>query len=149
MDAYAEPAAADEILIEIAGRTLPIEFRATAENPLWLGEAGDGAELFHWACRLGSETPIEFHHTQSWPEFDAATAVGCLLADAEDVQAAGSLSAWIDACGLGADADQGDAMPGRLARVYEAMQGFLPRLHDLIALPRPEGAHSFAPSFAA
>lgn len=146
MDAYAE--AADEILIEIAGKTLPVEFRASPANPLWLGDAGDGARLFHWNCRLGGDAPIEFHHTQSWPDFDAATAVGCLVADAEDVRAAGSLSAWIDACGLGAASDAGE-MPDRLAQVYEAILAYLPRIQDLIAPPAPETGPSFAPSFAA
>lgn len=144
MDAYAE--AADEIMIEIAGRTLPVEFRVSPANPLWLGDAGAGPRLYHWNCRLGGDAPIEFHHTQSWPDFDAATAVGCLVADAEDVQAAGSLSAWIDACGLDAAAGE---MPGRLAQVYEAIVAYLPRIQNLIAPPAPETGPSFAPSFAA
>ena len=50
MDAYAE--AADEIMIEIAGRTLPVEFRVSPANPLWLGDAGAGPRLYHWNCRV-------------------------------------------------------------------------------------------------
>ncbi|GJD89436.1 hypothetical protein BHAOGJBA_2963 [Methylobacterium hispanicum] len=148
MDAYAERAAAeDEILVEIAGRTLPVAFRASADNPLWLGGDAGGDRLFHWSCRLGGDAPIEFHHTQSWPDFDAATAVSCLMADAEDVQAAGSFSAWIERCGL--DAPEAGELRGRLTGVYEAILTYLPFIQGILTPVRTEDALCFEPSFAA
>lgn len=147
MDDYADRSAADEVLVEIAGRTLPVAFRVTPENPLWLGGDGGGGRLFHWSCRIGGDAPIEFHHTQSWPDFDAATAVSCLVADAEDVQAAGSLSAWIERCGL--DAPEAGEMRGRLVGVYEAIRTYLPFIQAIVSPARTEDALSFEPSFAA
>lgn len=142
MDAYAESSPLDEIMIEIAGRTLPVEFRSSTENPLWLGDAAESGQLFHWSCRLGGDAPIEFHHTQSWPDFDAATALGCLVADAEDVRAAGSLPVWIERCGF--EVAEAGEMRGRLGRVYEFILGYLPSIQNIIAPPARVAEPSFA-----
>jgi hypothetical protein len=119
-----------ETLVEIEGRTLPVEFLPVETNPLWIGDAAEAIPLFHWICRLGGTDPIEFHHTQSWPDFDAATAVGCLIADADDVRAAGSFPDWSRLCGHDPDSAASD-LSSRLARSYEAMLGYVRQVDAL------------------
>ena len=129
-----------ETFVELEGRTLPVEFRPVEANPLGIGAPADAIPLFHWVCRLGGSDPIEFHHTQSWPDFDAATAVGCLIADADDARAAGNFPDWSRLCGYDPEND-GSEHSSRLARSYEAMLGYI---RQVDALRDPE---SDAPSF--
>ncbi len=135
-----------EMFVEVEGRTLAVAFRQVSENPLWIGERSEASPLYHWACRLGGDDPIEFHHTQSWSDFDAATAVGCLIADADDARAAGSFPDWSRLCGFDPDMDGSDNS-SQLARSYEAILGYAERV-DALRLPGPE-MHSSYPASAA
>lgn len=145
MDTYSrdpeQEASAGETLVDLEGRTLAVEFRPVGTNPLWIGEPSETMDLFHWICRLGGDDPIEFHHTQSWSEFDGATALGCLIADADDARAAGSFPDWSRRCGFDPDGDSSE-QSSRLARSYEAMLGYGPRI-DALRLPPPQALSSY------
>lgn len=123
-----------EMLVDLEGRAIAVEFRSVGTNPLWIGDQSESTALFHWICRLGGADPIEFHHTQSWSEFDAATALGCLIADADDARAAGSFPDWSRLCGFDPDGDSSE-QSSRLARSYEAMLGYGPRIDALRLAP--------------
>ena len=142
----APEASSGEILVEVEGRTLPVEFRPVDANPLWIGDPSETTPLFHWVCRLGGDDPIEFHHTQSWSDFDAATAIGCLIADADDARAAGSFPDWSRLCGFDPDSD-GSEHSSRLARSYEAILGYASRV-DALRLPVPDATPSYSASAA-
>jgi hypothetical protein len=142
----APEASSGEMLVELDGRTLAVEFRAVETNPLWIGDPSETTPLFHWICRLGGDDPIEFHHTQSWSDFDAATALGCLIADADDARSAGSFPDWSRLCGFDPDSDASEHS-SRLARSYAAILGYGPRI-DALRLPLPEPHSPYSASAA-